>query len=137
MPPVGRGIGGFDVCLLNVVLSYVPWAEHAKVYANVRKVLEPSTGLLVIADSDFATAMDPTLIEGAHHERRPFADYAATLTAAGFELVHRATYGVSDDTFFASVWRCAEPPTNPKPKATAKAKARRARPAAPTIPGLP
>ncbi|KAH8043225.1 potassium ion transport [Aureococcus anophagefferens] len=81
-----RGIGGFDACLLNVAMSYVPWADHGAVYAGLRRVLEPATGLLVLADSDFSERLEPTLVEGAHHERRPFADYDANLKAAGFEL---------------------------------------------------
>ncbi|KAH8080978.1 potassium ion transport [Aureococcus anophagefferens] len=131
-----RGIGGFDACLLNVAMSYVPWADHGAVYAGLRRVLEPATGLLVLADSDFSERLEPTLVEGAHHERRPFADYDANLKAAGFELVERTTDLVGDDAFFAGVWRCAAPPKSRAAVAAARKPKRRAAPAA-DIPGLP
>ena len=131
-----RGIGGFDACLLNVAMSYVPWADHGAVYAGLRRVLEPATGLLVLADSDFSERLEPTLVEGAHHERRPFSDYDANLKAAGFELVERTTYLVGDDAFFAGVWRCAAPPKSRAAVAAARKPKRRAAPAA-DIPGLP
>ncbi|KAK7237563.1 hypothetical protein SO694_00099095 [Aureococcus anophagefferens] len=109
--------------------------DHGAVYAGLRRVLEPATGLLVLADSDFSERLEPTLVEGAHHERRPFSDYDANLKAAGFELVERTTYLVGDDAFFAGVWRCAAPPKSRAAVAAARKPGARA-PAA-DIPGLP
>ncbi|KAH8053548.1 potassium ion transport [Aureococcus anophagefferens] len=119
----------------NVAMSYVP-AVGGPRRRPLRRVLEPATGLLVLADSDFSERLEPTLVEGAHHERRPFADYDANLKAAGFELVERTTYLVGDDAFFAGVWRCAAPPKSRAAVAAARKPKRRAAPAA-DIPGLP
>lgn len=127
-----RGIGAFDACLLAVCMSYVPWAKHGGVYDGVRRSLEAGTGILVLADSVFAEALPATLIEGAHHERRPFTDYEANLVKAGFELLEHETYAVNGEAFFVSVWRARAPPQKKKPPPQRK---KAAAPSA--VPGLP